>query len=194
MIIKKSELKLINSNHPTLYLEPEPFNFKGDADATMLCNIMFEKMKELGGVGLSANQLGLNIRMFVMGIDSELIEVFNPKILNTGLETVSLSEGCLSFPGINLMVRRPERVTASFQDRRGVETIKEFEGLTARIFLHEYDHMQGKIFREHVSTLKWNLAVKRRNHIKNKLVKKYSQKTLIDIYNEVKNAENTDRV
>jgi peptide deformylase len=151
-------------------------------------------MKEIGGIGLSANQVGIDARVFIMGVDDLLIGVFNPTITEYGEEEDSFNEGCLSFPGLSLQVKRPTSIVATYCNEKGEQVTNRFQGLTARVFQHEFDHMEGKTFQSRVSQLKWNLAIKKRNHIKAKLVKKYTQKTLIDIYNEVKDAENTDRV
>lgn len=180
-MIKKSDLNLIPSSNPLLSSIPNEFNFNGDIDANMLANMMFDRMNELGGVGLSANQVGLNIRMFVMGINDVQMAIFNPVILDTNSEEVSHQEGCLSFPGIFVQVKRPKNIHVKFYNVKGEERSSYLEGLTARVFLHEYDHMCGITMNKRVSKLKWDLAVKKYMHKKHKIVKKHSQQILQEI-------------
>lgn len=179
MIIKKSELKLIPGNNLPLWVAEEvDFN---DVDAPMLTNIMFDRMSELGGVALSGPQVGLDIAMFVMGINDVKVEVFNPKIISYSKEEELMNEGSLTYPGVLVIVKRPSSITVSYYDKSGNLQQNEFHGLTARIFQHAYDHLQGITIKEKVSKLKWDMATKRLNNYKQKLVKKYTQKKLLEI-------------
>jgi len=179
MIIKKSELKLFPANE-LKRIEASKFNFD-DVDASMLTNIMLDRMIEMGGVALSAPQVGLDISMFVMGINEARIEVFNPVIKSYSKEETLMNEGSLTYPGVLVIVKRPVSITVSYLDKNGVLKDNEFHGLTARIFQHAYDHLHGITIKEKVSKLKWDLANKRLNNYKQKLVKKYTQKKLLEI-------------
>ena len=179
MIIKKSELKIIPADQLSKGFASK-FNFE-DVDASMLTNIMLDRMTEMGGVALSAPQVGLNICMFVMGIDQARIEVFNPTIVSYSKDEALMNEGSLTFPGMLVVVRRPTTVTVEYYNKKGELQQHEFQGLTARIFQHAFDHLQGTSIKEKVSKLKWELATKRLNNYKQKLVKKYTQKKLLDI-------------
>ena len=179
MIIKKSELKIIPADQLSKGFASK-FNFE-DVDASMLTNIMLDRMTEMGGVALSAPQVGLNICMFVMGIDQARIEVFNPTIVSYSKDEALMNEGSLSFPGMLVVVKRPTTVTVEYYNKKGELQQNEFQGLTARIFQHAFDHLQGTSIKEKVSKLKWELATKRLNNYKQKLVKKYTQKKLFDI-------------
>lgn len=190
-MIKKSELKLIPSTDSVLHTAPKEFDFNGDIDAAMFSNIMHDRMKELGGVGLSANQVGLNLRMFVLGAGDVKMSVFNPEIIETSEEQVSLDEGCLSFPGIYMKVQRPVTCKVKFKNVNNETVEQELSGLTARIFLHEYDHMLGMTFKERVSQLKWDIASKRKIKKTKKIIKKHVQKQLVKIKEEIKNGLNT---
>lgn len=185
-MIKKSELKLVRPDSPILQNSPDLFLFDKNVDGEMLANIMIDKMRELGGVGLSANQVGLNIKMFVMGAGDVSYAIFNPEIISTSTDEISMDEGCLSYPGIFLKVVRPSKVKVRYQDPKGTFIENEFEGLTARIFLHEFDHMEGKTFKDKVSKLKWDLAYNRMIKRTKKIIKKYTQKQLVDIANQIK--------
>ena len=179
MIIKKSELKILPAGELNQGFASK-FNFD-DVDASMLTNVMFDRMSEMGGAALSAPQVGLDMCMFVMGIDQAKIEVFNPTIISYSKEETLMNEGSLTFPGILVIVKRPEAVTVEYYNKNGVLQQNEFKGLTARIFQHAFDHLQGTTIKDKVSKLKWDMASKRLNNYKQKLVKKYTQKKLFEI-------------
>ena len=179
MIIKKSELKILPANELNQGFASK-FNFD-EVDASMLTNVMFDRMTEMGGAALSAPQVGLDMCMFVMGIDQAKIEVFNPTIVSYSKEEALMNEGSLTFPGILVIVKRPIAVTVEYYNKNGELQQNEFKGLTARIFQHAFDHLQGTTMKDKVSKLKWDLASKRLNNYKQKLVKKYTQKKLFEI-------------
>jgi peptide deformylase len=179
MIIKKSELKLLPAEDLNQGFASK-FNYD-DVDASMLTNIMLDRMTEMGGVALSAPQVGLDMCMFVMGIDQARIEVFNPKIISYSKEEIIMNEGSLSFPGILVIVKRPSSVIVEYYNKNRELQQSEFQGLTARIFQHAFDHLQGTTIKDKVSKLKWDLATKRLNNYKQKLVNKYTQKKLFEI-------------
>ena len=179
MIIKKSELKILPATELNQGFASK-FNFD-EVDASMLTNVMFDRMTEMGGAALSAPQVGLDMCMFVMGIDQAKIEVFNPTIVSHSKEEALMNEGSLTFPGILVIVKRPIAVTVEYYNKNGELQQNEFKGLTARIFQHAFDHLQGTTMKDKVSKLKWDLATKRLNNYKQKLVKKYTQKKLLEI-------------
>ena len=179
MIIKKSELKLVPANEHPLYIAEEVDFSK--IDASMLTNVMLDRMVEMGGVALSAPQVGLDMSMFVMGIDQARVEVFNPTIISYSKEETLMNEGSLTYPGISVIVKRPISITVQYYNKNNEIQHHEFQGLTARIFQHAFDHLQGTTIKERVSKLKWDMASKRLNNYKQKLVKKYTQKKLLEI-------------
>ena len=143
MIIKKSDLKLIPANeHSSSTAEDVDFS---KIDASMLTNIMLDRMTEMGGVALSAPQVGLDMSMFVMGIDQARIEVFNPSIISYSKDETLMNEGSLTYPGISVIVKRPSSISVQYYNKNGELQQNEFQGLTARIFQHAYDHLQGII-------------------------------------------------
>jgi peptide deformylase len=188
MIIKKSEVKILPANE--LYQGfASKFNFD-EVDASMLTNIMMDRMTEMGGVALSAPQVGLNMCMFVMGIDQARVEVFNPSIVSYSKEEALMNEGSLTFPGMLVIIKRPIAVTVEYYNKKGELIQNEFQGLTARIFQHAFDHLQGTTIKDKVSKLKWDLATKRLNNYKQKLVNKYTQKKLLEIKKAMKEQTN----
>jgi len=132
-----------------------------DEKLAKLVEDLFESMYAAHGVGLAAPQVGLSLKVAVIDIASgkepagKLVLV-NPEILYTeGVQKEE--EGCLSLPGFHADVRRPMRVTIKAQDATGKEYTKTGEGLLARAFCHETDHLHGKLFISHLSVLKRDL-------------------------------------
>lgn len=154
----RQPLGLISEKDPILHTKLEPFVFDGSDKPTRITNDLIEVMKKFGGIGLAANQIGYKDRVFVMGTGDDIIAYFNPEIITTSENEVTLSEGCLSYMGIFLKISRPERVLASYQDFKGVFHDVAFSGLTARTFLHEMDHLNGIVFTSHVGPLALKFA------------------------------------
>jgi len=155
------KLELVNHDAEILHTKLKDFDFKGDIDPVELTDSMFEIMKNNSGLGLSANQVGINARVFVMGLLETRIDVFNPQILNYIGSDGMLDEGCLSYPGIFMRMKRPSSIHVKFQDKTGKFKEEVFYGMTARVFLHEYDHLEGITFKDRVSKMKWDLATRR---------------------------------
>ena len=171
--IKEKEKKvfpLIPPNDPRLLMQVAPFlddtlEQFGFADRKELSKVMYDNMVKYGGLGLSANQLGLPYRMFVMGghpqiEDGKVRSVFNPLINDVSPESINLKEGCLSFPFLFLSIKRPKWCSVSYTDENGEEVNETLHGMSARIFMHENEHMNGYIFTDLVSKLKLERAEK----------------------------------
>ncbi|HSC78240.1 MAG TPA: peptide deformylase [Candidatus Acidoferrales bacterium] len=132
-----------------------------DAELAKLVEDMFESMYAAHGVGLAAPQIGLSLKLAVIDTTSgkdpaAKLVLANPEILYTeGMQKEE--EGCLSLPGFHADVRRPLRVTLQAQDATGKKYTKAGEGLLARAFCHETDHLHGKLFISHLSVLKRDL-------------------------------------
>jgi len=128
-------------------------NCSYNLDRSELAQTLVESMLHHRGVGLSANQIGINERAFAMVSDIEtmqVIVVFNPKIIKEYNKKETMEEGCLSYPETFLQIERPYSIVVKFEDEdKKVHKIK-MEGLMARIFLHEYDHMEGINFTQRV--------------------------------------------
>ena len=168
------ELELLEFSDELLKREPKEFDFEKD-NAKEICDKLFERMKELGGIGLSANQVGLDMKVFVFGDGDALTRyIINPTIIAVGDDTESMKEGCLSLPGVFLMVRRPTDVTLRYYDTEGNEVVENFKELAARVVLHEYDHMIGQNFTQRVSKLKLDRAIKA-------MKKKVTKKVRVDV-------------
>lgn len=122
---------------------------------------MFETMRDAGGVGLAAPQVGLSQRFFVMDVAvegrSNPLAFINPEIIRVEGEQVG-DEGCLSFPGLYQSVRRDMRVIVRAQDVKGELVEHDLTELAARCFLHETDHCDGIVFLDRMTMLKRELA------------------------------------
>jgi len=142
-----------------------------DLDRKELKENLIETMKNFLGIGLSANQCGIMERAFVMYSDvkkQEIIACFNPRIISEGTEMVTMDEGCLTWPGIWLKIKRPDHINCSFEDENGEINNVTMMGLECRIFQHEMDHMEGTNFTARASRLKMNMAKKRAAKMKKK--------------------------
>ena len=114
-----------------------------------LYDYLRDKMIEHKGVGLSAPQLGIMTRAFVIGNPSEpdnIIGVFNPMIVDYSEDTVLYEEGCVSYPGVFIKIKRPRSVRVRYRNFNGETITVKFDGYTARVFQHEYDHLNGITF------------------------------------------------
>ncbi|MDP1718833.1 MAG: peptide deformylase [bacterium] len=111
-----------------------------------LIQTMRRDMNTANGIGLSANQIGLNARVFVARADNKFYALFNPDIIQQSSEIATMDEGCLSVPGIYGLVDRPAKVTLKGLDANGKPIRIKAWGLLARIFQHEIDHLNGKLF------------------------------------------------
>lgn len=116
-----------------------------------LVALMRRTMHDANGIGLSANQIGLDLKVFVAEVSDpkgglKFYAAFNPKIQKTSDETALFEEGCLSIPGKWGEVERSERVMLSGFDKNGKPMKIKAWGLLARVFQHEMDHLNGKLF------------------------------------------------
>ena len=136
--------KLIPSNDKLLHEKILKCSY--NLDRGKLSYTLTENMFHHNGVGLSANQIGIKERAFVMIFDMEsqdTLTCFNPKIVKESKEMVTMEEGCLSYPELYLEIDRPETIVVKYEDE-GKELHKiKLTGFIARIFQHEYDHMEG---------------------------------------------------
>ena len=147
--VEKQPIKtfeLVPPGSKVLHTKLNEFDFTNPpTDPNELASTLVETCKKNNGLGLSANQCGLPYRVFVMGANEDFISCFNPKIIATEGEA-HMAEGCLSFPLLELRVTRPKKITVEYQDWNGEKHTTSFDGLTARIFLHELDHMDGIVY------------------------------------------------
>ena len=144
--------KILTVQEPALHKVCKPVE-SFDERLWQLLDDMAETLEEAGGVGLAAPQVGILRRVcIVLNEDDEIIELINPEIVYTEGEETAL-EGCLSVPGKYGEVTRPYVVRVKAQDRDGQWFEVEDEGITARCFCHEIEHLDGHLFVEHTDRL-----------------------------------------
>lgn len=162
-------LDLVSEDDPILHQEFEEFDFSAPPiDPIELTNNLIETMVAHKGLGLSACQVGLPYRAFVLWSEKPLA-IFNPRIVDQKNEFVTLDEGCLSFPHLFIKVKRPSMIKARFQDATGETHTQIFIGMTARGFLHEMDHLDGVLFTQRASNVHVARALNQRKNIMRKL-------------------------
>jgi peptide deformylase len=165
------ELKLIPENSPMLLQPCQDFDFDNPPyDPKELAESLYTCMTKNDGLGISANQVGVPYRVFSMRSEPPLT-LFNPRIVDVSENEVSMKEGCLSYPLLYLNVKRPDRVRIRFQNESGETVTETFIGMTARVALHEYDHMEGKVFTQKASRYESERALRKRMILQRKVKK-----------------------
>lgn len=166
-------LPILSDGHPKLAERMEEF------DLTQITQPEIQKfikqlkltMTTYGGLGLSANQCGFRFRIFVMGSDDFQIVCINPEIVETFDEPEKMREGCLSYPGLYLNVPRHKKIVVGHFDELGEYNTTTLEGISAQVYQHELDHMNGIVYTNKVGPLALELAKKRQK----KLIRKISK-------------------
>ena len=142
-------LKLTPNTHPILHERVKPCS--DNLDRREISRILKENMTHYEGVGLSANQIGIGERVFIMVLNmetEETITCFNPRIIKRYEDDVWCEEGCLSFPDKIINVQRPDRIVVKYEDEDKKDHKIKLSGMAARVFLHEFDHLEGIVFTE----------------------------------------------
>ena len=142
-------LKLTPNTHPILHERVKPCS--KNLDRREISRILKENMFNYEGIGLSANQIGISERVFIMMLNietEETITCFNPRIIKRYDDNVWCEEGCLSFPDEIINVERPDRIIVKYEDEDRKDHKIKLSGMAARVFLHEFDHLEGIVFTE----------------------------------------------
>ncbi len=163
--------------HPVLRKEGEEID-PDKVDVKELTADMFETMHNAQGIGLAAPQIGKSLRMFIADVspleDEEMgdwKQVFiNPEIIDEYGEEWAFEEGCLSIPNVREDVVRPDKVLIHYFDENWEEHEEEFDGMKARIIQHEYDHIEGILFTDHLTAFKKRLLKKKLTNISKGIV------------------------
>ncbi|MDE6379160.1 MAG: peptide deformylase [Muribaculaceae bacterium] len=161
--------------HPVLRAETEEITPEYP-DLKKLIADMWETMYNSEGVGLAAPQIGRSIRLIVLDgsvlaedfpecKDSKMV-LINPELdVIEDMDPVSRPEGCLSIPGLSENVKRTEHVRLNWLDEDFVEHEKEFTGFLSRIIQHEYDHLEGEVYTDHIAPIRKQLVRSKLNNI-----------------------------
>ena len=140
---------LVKSDHSILHRRINPCGV--NVDRHFISKTLIENMFHHEGCGLSANQIGMDIRAFAMIRDIEYNDVivcFNPRIISRSNDCVWCEEGCLSFPDQFINVHRPDKIIVKYEDEDKKEHKIKLSGMASRVFQHEFDHLEGIVFTE----------------------------------------------
>ena len=136
--------------HPSLKRATVPVADSGAPFVWGLLEQMYRAMKAAGGIGLAANQVGLRERVLVLDVGAGPEYFINPvQVGASGFRTVS--EGCLSTPGLFIKLKRGDAVTVEHQLRDGTRRVESFRGLRAQVLQHEIEHLDGRFYLDHAS-------------------------------------------
>jgi len=169
-------MKLVDKYDPILSQKCEPFDFEEPVmDPYELSNELQKIRAEGGGIGLAAPQVGINTQVLVIGMGNFQTEgaedynqvFFNPNIISMGDEKAYMIEGCLSFPGLFVKVKRPKSMVMEWWTEEDTRCEETFDGITSRILQHEVDHLNGITFikqaeRYHLEKAKKDLKMQKR--------------------------------
>ena len=138
---------LVLEDDPILSKRGQLFDFNNpQEDPIKLTEELLDAMVKYEGMGLSACQIGVDLKVFSMISDDSPIVCFNPRITEYSEETTYMREGCLTFPGLWFPIQRAHGVNVTFANEEGENMSGTFVQLTAKVFQHEYDHMLGKLY------------------------------------------------
>ena len=165
-----SNLKIIIAPDPRLLEVSKPVTVINNEVKDLLKD-MLEIMYKSNGIGLAAPQVGVLKRLVVMdcaeqGTKKKPLKFINPEILNLSSEKSEFEEGCLSLPTQYAKVERPSIIEVKYEDENGKKIKKKFSGIEATCLQHEIDHLDGKLFVDHISKLKKNRIIKKLEKIK----------------------------
>lgn len=149
-------LEIVTYPNPVLKKKAEPVQ-EIDDEIRRILDEMADIMYQKDGVGLAAPQVGISKRIIVVDIGEGLMQLINPEIARISGEEKKAEEGCLSFPGIHVEISRPEDVTVAGFNEKGERFELKAEGLWARAFQHEIDHLNGVLIIDHIGTIQRTL-------------------------------------
>ena len=167
-----SVLPIVLYNDPVLRATAAPIEAI-TPEITKLIADMFETMYEAHGVGLAAPQIGQSIRLFVVDADVMMEDdepdavklgkqvYINPTIVSHEAAKVTFEEGCLSIPDLRETVTRPDVITVAYRDESFTERTATYDGWMSRVFQHELDHLDGKLFIDHVGSFRRRLLTRK---------------------------------
>ena len=166
--------ELVLEDDPILRKRAPLFDFDNpQEDPEKLTDELLDAMQKYEGLGLSACQIGVDLKVFVMRYNGGALAIFNPRIIAYSPETTYIKEGCLSFPGLFFPVERSYGVSTEYYRKDGVKMSGTFVDITAKCFQHEYDHMMGKLYIEYASDYMMRNARKKQKGWQRKKTDKY---------------------
>lgn len=173
-ITKFEPYKLVSEDDDVLKLVAPKYDFDAETGHKELAERLIETIKVHRAFGLAAPQCGISKRVFVIGAEDEYIPMFNPEILSSSVENTHMEEGCLSFPFMFISITRPKEIFVKYQNERGERKELKLQGISAKVFQHELDHLNGITFQNRAKPLALKMANKRRE----KQIKKFAKELL----------------
>lgn len=137
-----------------------------DEELRQILDEMIKLTNKAEGIGLAANQIGIDKRFFVLNIEGEIRKVINPEIIEYDNEIVDYEEGCLSIPDIYKVVSRPNKIKVKYQNEKGETVEEEFDGIWSRAFQHEFDHINGVLFIDRLTPVRKRLISSKMEKLK----------------------------
>lgn len=158
--MKPRILEITKLGQPVLRRRAQAIRGLQSPDLQILIDAMIATMKDASGVGIAANQVGLGLRLFIVAPapnpryphspKMQPVAMINPRLVSHSRETIAGWEGCLSVPGIRGMVPRYKRIEIEYTSREGKRERRTLHNFVARVFQHEFDHINGKVFLDRV--------------------------------------------
>jgi peptide deformylase len=176
---KLDPLPIYGENYPLLLtVMPEYTGGFPNPALVTLAKRLKMTMKLYAGLGLSANQCGVSERMFVLGTDEFQLVCINPKVVKSSDNLTKIKEGCLSYPGLFLNIDRPEWIEIEYLDEHGAVKEGRLEGISARCFLHELDHLNGVRYTDYIKPVALQMARKKQTKIIKSIARKAKNERL----------------
>lgn len=168
-------MSLVDCYDPILHKPTQEVSFEelGDRQVGYYAMSIAETLNKIGGLGLSANQVGIPYKICAINMSDKIWMMINPEVTWKSEETSEFKEGCLSYPGLYLHIGRPAHIKVKFYAVTGQVMEQEFDGLTATVIQHEIDHLNGICYTKLVSPTK--LEIEKRRAKKN--LKKFRRAT-----------------
>lgn len=161
------ESKIIKEDPSSLSVVSKPFDFQNpQMDPIELGRMLVKEMMDNEGLGLSAIQLGIPLRVFAIRAQPQNLVLFNPTIVHASDETQSEYEGCLSFPNLIVKVKRSFEIRMRYRQANNEVITVKWGGLTARVAQHEMDHLNGELFYNKVGKFHRDQAFRKRDQYK----------------------------
>lgn len=154
--------ELVEKNNPILKQECKKFDFLDPPfEPIEFAQNVIKFMYEKNALGVSAPQIGLPYNVFAMRGSPENFVCYNPRIVDYSDKKIYLEEGCLTFPNLVFKIKRPAEIRVRFQTPNSETITRDFIGMTARIFQHEFDHLNGILFTSRVNRYHREKAMKK---------------------------------
>lgn len=156
---------IVGDDHPLLKQQLQQFDFANPpVDPIEFSKELFETMLHNKGLGLAANQCGFPYRVFAIAANPGIV-CFNPRVVDQTTDESYLEEGCLTYPFLYVEVKRPKAIKVRYTEPNGNIVTQKFTGMTARIFLHELDHLNGMNFTQRASPIHLERSRRRQKKI-----------------------------